>query len=71
MGFGPGHPVEKYEASYEGRLGGVLWAAAAADGSKLAEYELAAPPAWDGMAAAHGRFFISLRNGAVECRGAP
>ncbi|MFW6163320.1 MAG: hypothetical protein ACODAJ_11175, partial [Planctomycetota bacterium] len=65
--FPPDHPAEKYEAAYAGKLGGVLWAAAAEDGDKLAAYKLAAAPAWDGMAAADGGLFISLRNGAVEC----
>jgi len=45
----------------------VLWAAAAKDGKKLAEWKLKAAPAWDGMAAAGGSLFISLENGAVQC----
>ena len=43
--FPPNHPVEKYVAAYEGKLGGVLWAASAKDGKKLALYKLDAPPA--------------------------
>jgi len=53
--------------SYEGRMGGVLWAASAANGEKLAEYALDAPPAWDGLAAAHGMLFLSLADGRVVC----
>ena len=65
--FPPDHPLEKYEAAYAGKLGGVLWAASAQDGKKLAAYKLPAPPCWDGLAAANGGLFISLRNGTVQC----
>ncbi len=61
--FKPGN----YEATYEGRYGGVLWAASAADGSKLAEYKLEKLPAWDGMSAAYGRLYISSEDGSIEC----
>ena len=39
------------------------------DGTKLAEHKLEAPPVWDGLAAAGGRLFISLKNGSVVCLG--
>jgi outer membrane protein assembly factor BamB len=57
-------------ATYKGRLGGVLWAVSAVDGSKLAEYTLDVLPAWDGIAAAYGRLFIVNQDGSVECWGA-
>jgi len=63
----PAEEFEKIQAGYEGRSGGTLWAASARDGSKLAEYKLDAPPAWDGMAAADGRIIIALRDGTVHC----
>jgi len=56
-------------ATYEGRLGGVLWAASAVDGSKLAEYTLDVLPAWDGVAAAYGRLFIVNQDGGIESWG--
>jgi hypothetical protein len=56
-------------ATYAGRLGGVLWAASADDGSKLAEYKLDALPAWDGMAAAYGKLFIVNQDGSIDCWG--
>jgi outer membrane protein assembly factor BamB len=56
-------------ATYEGRLGGILWAVSTADGSKLAEYTLDVLPAWDGMAAAYGRLYIVKQDGSVECWG--
>jgi outer membrane protein assembly factor BamB len=57
-------------ATYEGRLGGVLWAVSAVDGSKLADYTLDVLPAWDGIAAAYGRLFIVNQDGSIECWGA-
>jgi len=67
MHFPSDHAVEKYEAAYAGKLGGVVWAASTRDGSKRAAWKLPAPPAWDGMAAADGALFICLANGAVQC----
>jgi len=67
--FPPDHPAEKYVAAYEGKLGGVLWAASATDGKKLAEYKLEAAPRWDGLAAANGKLFLALKNGTVVCFG--
>ena len=51
----------------EGRKGGVLWAVAAATGKKLAEYPLASPPVFEGIAAANGRLYISAADGNVVC----
>ncbi len=57
--------------AWEGRKGGLLAALAADDGEKLGQYELLAPPVWDGMAAAGGRLFISTSDGGVLCMGKP
>jgi len=69
--FVAGTPVEFPEddlaKAYEGRMGGILWAVSSKDGKKLAEYKLDAPPAWDSMAAANGRLFMSLKDGTVVC----
>lgn len=59
-------PKDPYGA-WEGRKGAVLAAFAADDGKKIAEYELPAPPAWDGMAATRGRLFISTSDGSIIC----
>jgi len=67
--FPPKHTAEQYEAGFEGRLGGVLWAASTEDGRKLAEYKLEAAPAWDGMAAAGGRLYVALADGRLVCLG--
>jgi outer membrane protein assembly factor BamB len=58
-------------AVYAGRKGGVLWVFAAADGEKLAQYPLDAPPVWDGMAAAGGRLYLSTTSGKVACFAGP
>jgi hypothetical protein len=57
------------EAALAGKMGGLLWAVSAADGKKLAEYKLDAPPAWDGMAVARGRLYMSTTDGKVLCFG--
>jgi outer membrane protein assembly factor BamB len=62
-------PAEDLHQAYEGRMGGVLWAASAETGKKMAEYKLDAAPVWDGMAAADGRLFISTMDGKVLCLG--
>ncbi|MCL4201311.1 MAG: PQQ-binding-like beta-propeller repeat protein [Pirellulaceae bacterium] len=71
--FVAGTPVEFPEddlaKAYEGRMGGVLWAASASTGDALARYTLDAPPAWDGLAATNGLLFLSLSDGRVMCLG--
>ena len=59
-------PTDPHGA-WEGRKGGVLAAFSAADGTPIAEVKLPAPPAWDGMAAAGGRLYLSLGDGSVVC----
>ena len=67
--FPPKHKAEQYAAGYEGRLGGILWAASTEDGRELAQLKLDAAPAWDGMAAAAGRLYLALADGRVVCMG--
>lgn len=62
-------PEDDLAKAYEGRMGGILWAASASTGEKLAQYTLEAPPAWDSLAAANGLLFISLADGRVVCMG--
>ena len=62
-------PQRDLAKAYEGRMGGILWAASASTGEKLAQYKLDAPPAWDGLAAANGMLFLSLADGRVMCMG--
>jgi outer membrane protein assembly factor BamB len=62
-------PADDLAKAYEGRMGGILWAASASTGEKVAECKLDAPPVWDGMAVANGRLFISLQDGCLMCLG--
>jgi outer membrane protein assembly factor BamB len=51
----------------EGKYGAVMWAVSAIDGKKLAEYKLDSLPAWDGMAAAGGKLYLSTMKGELAC----
>jgi len=57
-------------AAFEGRLGARLWAVAAATGQRLAEYQLDALPAFDGLVANGGRLYLSTNDGQLICFGA-
>ena len=57
------------DASYAGEKGGVAWLLDASDGRKLQELTFQAPPVWDGIAIAHGSYFVSLKDGTVVCLG--
>ena len=54
-------------AALEGRKGASVVAISASDGKKLSETKLDHPPVYDGLIAAHGRLFASLRDGSVVC----
>ena len=62
-------PKDDLAAAYEGRLCGALWVAHADSGKKLTEIKLDAPPAWDTMAVANGKLYLSLQDGRVLCMG--
>jgi hypothetical protein len=63
-------PKDDIYRAVEGRAGGVLVAASAADGKTMKQYRLGSRPAWDGMAAAKRRLVLSLTSGHVQCWGA-
>ncbi|MBC8874579.1 MAG: PQQ-binding-like beta-propeller repeat protein [Planctomycetes bacterium] len=54
-------------AAFEARKGAQVVALSAKDGEKLSEVQLEHPPVFDGMIAAGGRLFASLRDGSVVC----
>jgi hypothetical protein len=56
-------------AALAGRKGGRLLIIAKKDGSTVKAEPLAAAPVLDGLAVAHGRLFIVLKNGQLICRG--
>jgi len=60
---------ENYVAAYAGEKGGQMLAVSATDGKKIAEYELQAAPAWDGIAAANGKLYVCLADGTIQCMG--
>ena len=64
-----GRPDDDAAALLAEQRGGLLGAVNPADGESLARYQLPAAPAWDGMAAAPGRLYISTRDGQLLCMG--
>jgi len=54
-------------AAFEGRQTALLQVFSTRDGSLLKSYSLDAAPAFDGMAAAYGRLYLSLKNGQLLC----
>ena len=59
-------PTDPY-AAFEARKGARVLAISARDGRITSETELECPPVFDGMIAASGRLFASLRDGSVIC----
>jgi outer membrane protein assembly factor BamB len=68
---GPPDSPDPHEAlaAIQGRRGAVLWVVDAADGEKLAQHPLEAPPRYDGMAVTSGRCYLVTENGQVVCLG--
>ena len=66
---GPPDIIEKDDpyGAFEGRKGGQLWAVSTTDGRKIAEYELDAPPAFDGLIAAQKKLYVTTTDGRVSC----
>jgi len=54
----------------DGKQGSRLWAVSAGDGKKLSEIRLESAPVYDGMAAARGRLYMAMDDGAILCFGA-
>lgn len=59
--------VEQAKASLAGKRGGTLRTASAADGATGTEVPLNAPPVFDGMNVAGGKFFLSDTDGNAAC----
>ncbi|MBI1371165.1 MAG: PQQ-binding-like beta-propeller repeat protein [Phycisphaera sp.] len=60
------NPEEVLDA-WLGKKGGILYIASASDGKKLAQYPLASPTVFDGMAAANGNLYLAHHDGSVTC----
>ena len=59
--------VDPLAEALETTRGGRLLAVSTNDGKTLADYELASPPIFDGMAAAQGRLYLATKSGKVVC----
>jgi len=57
---------EESLASFKGEKGVMLRVVSTTDGKTLSEQSLDALPVFDGMSAARGRVFVSLKNGEVQ-----
>jgi hypothetical protein len=66
---GPLGATHESTAAFEGKEGIRLRAISVADGAPLAEIELDTLPVFDGMAAANGRLYLSMKNGSLLCLG--
>lgn len=61
-------PKDPY-AAFEGRKGAKVLSISAENGKTLSEINIESPPVFDGLIAASGRLFASLRDGSVICMG--
>ncbi|MHC4563939.1 MAG: outer membrane protein assembly factor BamB family protein, partial [Planctomycetota bacterium] len=55
--------------AFEGRKGGVLCVFDKNSGQNLSVASLPSPPVFNGLAAARGRLFVAMQDGAVACLG--
>jgi outer membrane protein assembly factor BamB/SAM-dependent methyltransferase len=64
---GPG--VDEYDGQIDLNKNrkAILMAISASDGTELARYQLDSTPVFDGMAAAHGRLYVSMQDGSLLC----
>jgi hypothetical protein len=60
-------PKGDLSKAYDGRMGGMLWAVSAEDGTKLAEYTLDVPPLWDSMVVVKGTLLLCTSDGQLRC----
>ena len=56
-------------AAFKGEKGVFLRVVSASNGSKLSECKLDAMPVFDGLSAASGRIYVSLKDGTLQCWG--
>jgi outer membrane protein assembly factor BamB len=55
------------DAALDGGQGAVFYVAGIEDGAKISQTTLPSLPAWDGMAAAYGKIYLSTEKGEVIC----
>ncbi|MHC5055995.1 MAG: LamG domain-containing protein [Planctomycetota bacterium] len=66
---GPPEGALRAGGGLEGEEGGRVAVVSAASGETLRRYELDGLPVYDGMAAARGKVFLSMKNGRLLCLG--
>jgi outer membrane protein assembly factor BamB len=68
---GPPDVVDSQDplGAFEGRLGGQLHILDADTGRGISQHTLASPPVFNGIAAAHGRLFLTHEDGSISCFG--
>ena len=59
--------LQKQNEALQGKMGGVLHVYSAVDGYKMETYKMDSLPAWDGMAAAGEKLFMTTADGKVLC----
>jgi hypothetical protein len=59
--------ADKPAAALDGQMHGLLYAVSTADGKELGRYKLDSTPVFDGMAAAYGRLYVSMKDGSLLC----
>jgi len=62
------NPQESLEA-LKGNRGSYLCIVSSTDGKELSKTEISSSPVFDGMSAANGRLYLSLKDGSVVCLG--
>ena len=60
--------LRRQDAAWDGEFGAMLLAVDR-EGNKLAEYRLDSLPTWDGMSAAAGQLYLTLKDGSLVCMG--
>ena len=63
--------LEQQNRILDGAEGSHLWVVRAADGKVLEKLHLSAIPAWDSMAAAYGRLYLTTVEGKLLCLAGP
>jgi len=63
--------LRRQNDALQGEHGGLLQVYSAVNGYNVASYEIASLPAWDGMAAAGGKLYMTTADGKVICYAEP
>jgi len=63
--------LHRQNDALQGEHGGLLQVYSAVNGYNVASYEIASLPAWDGMAAAGGKLYMTTADGKVICYAEP